>query len=283
MSERVNCESILIGNFGDPVWENPTEFMMTAVFKHHNMKYRYISTEVKAANLKAAFDGVKAMNYKGFNCTLPHKQAVIPLLDGLGESAKLMGAVNCVVERDGKYIGENTDGKGYLESIQEITDLKNKTIVILGAGGAARAIAVELALSGVSEIIIVNRTEKSGRELVDLINEKTSSHATFHSLQGEYKVPGGVDIVINATNIGLFPDNTKVPIDMKSLNTNMIVSDVIPNPPQTQFLKDAAAEGCKTIDGLGMLVNQGRIAIKFWSGLDVDASVMRKILEDLFV
>ena len=282
MSEQVNCKSILIGNFGDPVWENPTEFMMTAVFEHHDMKYRYISTEVPAENLKAAFEGVKAMNYKGFNCTLPHKQAIIPLLDGLGESAELMGAVNCVVERDGKYIGENTDGKGYTESIQEITDIKDKTIVILGAGGAARAISVEMALSGASEIIIVNRTEKSGQELVDLINEKTTSHATFHPLDGEYAIPGGTDVVINATNIGLYPDTTKVPIDMSSLNKNMIVSDVIPNPPRTQFIKDAETEGCKTIDGLGMLVNQGRIAIKYWSGKDVDASVMRKSLENLF-
>lgn len=282
MSERVNCKSVLIGNFGDPVWENPTEFMMTAVFEHHDMKYRYISTEVPAEKLKAAFEGVKAMGYKGFNCTLPHKQAIIPLLDGLGDSAEVMGAVNCVVERDGKYIGENTDGKGYLESIEQVTSLKDKTIVILGAGGAARAISVELALAGVSEIIIVNRTEKSGQELVDLLNEKTPSHATFHLLEGEYTVPGGVDIVINATTIGLYPDTTKVPIKTSSLNDDMIVSDVIPNPPQTQFLKDAAEEGCRTIDGLGMLVNQGRIAIKYWSEKDVDASVMRKALEDIF-
>ena len=282
MSELVNCKSILIGNFGDPVWENPTEFMMTAVFEHHDMKYRYISTEVPAEKLQAAFEGVKAMGYKGFNCTLPHKQAIIPLLDGLGESAEIMGAVNCVVERNGQYIGENTDGKGYLESIQEISDLKDQTIVILGAGGAARAIAVELSLAGVSEIIIVNRSEKNGQELVDLLNERTPSHATFHPLEGEYTVPGGVDIVINATNIGLYPDTAKVPIKMSSLSDNMIASDVIPNPPRTQFLADAEAEGCKTIDGLGMLVNQGRLAIKYWSGIDVDSSVMRRALEDLF-
>ena len=282
MSERVNCKSILIGNFGDPVWENPTEFMMTAVFEHHDMKYRYISTEVPAYNLKAAFEGVKAMNYKGFNCTLPHKQAIIPLLDGLGESAEAMGAVNCVVERNGKYIGENTDGKGYIESIKQITELKDKTIVILGAGGAARAISVEMALAGVSEIIIVNRTEKSGQELVDLLNKKTPSHATFHPLEEKYIVPGGVDIVINATNIGLFPDKTPIPISMDSINSGMIISDVIPNPPRTQFIVDAEEKGCKTIDGLGMLVNQGRIAIKYWSGKDVDASIMRKALEDIF-
>ena len=282
MSDQVNCKSVLIGNFGDPVWENPTEFMMEAVFKHHGMKYRYISTEVSSENLAAAFEGVKAMGYKGFNCTLPHKQAIIPLLDGLGESAELMGAVNCVVEKDGQYIGENTDGKGYLESIKKFTDLKDQTVVILGAGGAARAIAVELALTDVSEIIIVNRTAESGGQLVDLINEKTQTPATFHPLEGDYRVPGGVDIVINATSIGLYPDKTKVPIDIHSLSHDMIISDVIPNPPRTQFIKDAEARGCTTIDGLGMLVNQGRIAIKYWSGKEADAAVMRKALEDIF-
>ena len=107
MSGIVDCQNTLIANFGMPVWENPTEFMMEAVFKHEKMKYRYISTEVGKDKLESAFEGVKAMGYKGFNCTLPHKQNIIPLLDGLGESAELMGTVNCVVEREGKYIGEN--------------------------------------------------------------------------------------------------------------------------------------------------------------------------------
>lgn len=277
-----SCKSFLIGNFGYPVWENPTEHMMEAVFKHHGMKFRYISTEVQKDDLKAAFEGVKAMGYKGFNCTLPHKQNIIPLLDGLGESAEVMGAVNCVVERDGKYIGENTDGKGYIESLLKVTEIKDKTAVILGAGGAARAIGVELALSGASEIIIVNRTESTGQELATLINDKTPATASFHPLDGEYDVPMGADIVINATNIGLYPDTTKVPINMNTLNSSMIISDVIPNPPKTQFIEDADKRGCTTIDGLGMLVNQGKIGIKYWAGIDVDASIMREALEDIF-
>jgi shikimate dehydrogenase len=279
---KVDCQNSLIGNFGMPVWENPTEFMMEAVFKHHAMKFRYITTEVPKEKLKAAFEGVKAMGYKGFNCTLPHKQNIIPYLDGLGESAETMGAVNCVVERNGKYIGENTDGKGYTESLLEITEIKDKTAVILGAGGAARAIGVELALAGASEIIIVNRTAEKGQELADLISTKTPAQGSFHELDGEYDIPMGVDIVINATNIGLYPDTTKVPFNMNTLNSSMIVSDVIPNPPQTQFIKDADSHGCTTIDGLGMLVNQGKIAIKFWSGIDVDTTVMRQALEDIF-
>ncbi len=282
MGEKVNCQSMLIGNFGMPVWENPTEFMMEAVFKHHGMKCRYISTEVPADKLEDAFSGVKAMGYKGFNCTMPHKQSIIPLLDEVGESASVMGAVNCVVEQDGKYIGQNTDGKGYVEALSQITEIKGKNIVILGAGGAGRAIAVELALTGAASITIVNRTAASGQELADLINEKTSAKGSFQQLEGEYVVADETDIVINATNIGLYPDTTKVPFALDSLKDSMIVSDVIPNPPETAFIKDAAERGCKTIDGLGMLVNQGRINAKYWSGKDVDAGVMRNALEELF-
>ena len=282
MSAIVDCQSTLIANFGMPVWENPTEFMMEAVFKHEGMKYRYISREIPKDKLEVSFEGVKAMGFKGFNCTLPHKQNIIPLLDGLGESAELMGAVNCVVERDGKYIGENTDGKGYTESLKELTSIEGKTLLILGAGGAARAIAIECALEKAAKIIIVNRTESTGRELAELVNKNTDSVGEAIPLEGEVAIPANVDIVINATNIGLYPDTTKVPIDMSTLKSNMIVSDVIPNPPQTPFIQDAAARGCTTIDGLGMLVNQGKIAIKYWSDKDVNADVMREALVDLF-
>ena len=192
MTKVVDCQSTLIANFGMPVWENPTEFMMEAVFKHEGMKYRYISTEVPADKLEAAFEGVKAMGYKGFNCTLPHKQKIIPLLDGLGESAELMGAVNCVVERNGQYIGENTDGKGYTESLKEITEIAGKTLLILGAGGAARAIAVECALENAAKIIIVNRTPSSGQELAELVDTKTGASGEFIPLEGELKIPEGV-------------------------------------------------------------------------------------------
>ncbi|EDM28146.1 shikimate 5-dehydrogenase [Lentisphaera araneosa HTCC2155] len=282
MSAIVDCQSTLIANFGMPVWENPTEFMMEAVFKHEGMKYRYISREIPKDKLEVSFEGVKAMGFKGFNCTLPHKQNIIPLLDGLGESAELMGAVNCVVERDGKYIGENTDGKGYTESLKELTSIEGKTLLILGAGGAARAIAIECALEKAAKIIIVNRTGKTAKELAELVNKNTDSVGEAITLEGEVAIPANVDIVINATNIGLYPDTTKVPIDMSTLKSNMIVSDVIPNPPQTPFIQDAAARGCTTIDGLGMLVNQGKIAIKYWSDKDVNADVMREALVDLF-
>ena len=281
MSEEVSFKKDLVGCFGKPIWENPSEAMVEAAFQHHGLKFRYITTEVAAEDLEAAVKGAKAMGYKGWNCTIPHKIAVIQHLDGLGESAEIMGAVNCVVERDGKYIGENTDGKGFLESLEEITSPEGKNIVLFGAGGASRAVAIELALNGAQKITIVNRSEERGRELADLLKEKTEVEVEFVLWEGDYALPDGTDLVINCTNINLYPNvDERVPVDKTTFRGNMVVADVIPNPPHTNFLKEAEAAGCKTIDGLGMLVNQGKIGIRYWTGIDPDTSVMRAGLEE---
>ncbi|MGI9543624.1 MAG: shikimate dehydrogenase [Cyclobacteriaceae bacterium] len=278
---EVSFKKELIGNFGFPVWDNPTEAMVEAAFAHHGMKFRYVTTDVPAEKLKEAFEGVKAMGYKGFNCTIPHKVSIIQHLDGLGESAELMQAVNCVVERDGKYIGENTDGKGFLESLLSVVDPDGKKVVIFGAGGAARAVSVELALSGTESITIVNRSQKRGEGLIDLLN-KTSVRTELVLWQGDYQVPSGTDIVINCTSIGLSPNVVRVPVAVDTLKEGMVVCDLIVNPPNTPFLKEAESQGCTVLDGVGMLVNQGKIGIKFWSGVDVDTSVMRKKIEEIY-
>lgn len=282
MSGPYSCEKKYVGNFGFPVWENPTEAMVQAAFDHHGLRFRYNTTEVPAEKLPDAVRGARAMGYKGWNCTLPHKVAVIDLLDGLGESARVMGAVNCVVERDGKYIGENTDGKGFLESLRPVRDPKGAGVVILGAGGASRAISVELALAGAASVTIVNRSVGRGEDLATLVRGRTKVKTSFVPWKGDFAVPAGVDILVNATSIGLFPDTSRVPVDASTLRKGLVVADVIPNPPKTRFLQEAAAAGCTTLDGLGMLVNQGRIGIKYWTGVEPDASVMRAALEKIF-
>jgi shikimate dehydrogenase len=282
MSKPFSCEKKYIGNFGSPVWENPTEVMVQAAFDHHGLAFRYITTEVAADDLAAAFAGVKAMGYKGFNCTLPHKVAIIEHLDGLGESAALMGAVNCVVERDGRYIGENTDGKGFLESLTPVIDPAGRRVLIFGAGGAARAVSVELALSGAAAITIVNRTVERGEGLVALLNARTETTADFVPWHGDYAIPGDMDIVVNSTSIGLYPDESRVAVDTGTLRPSLVVADIIPNPPHTRFLAEATAAGCQVIDGTGMLVNQGRIGIRYWTGTDPDTTVMRRALEAVF-
>lgn len=279
----MNFLSELTGSFAMPAAENPTVAMIEAAYHHHKLDWRYINCEVKPENLGDAVKGARAMNWAGFNCSLPHKVAVIAHLDGLGESASVIGAVNCAVRRDGRYIGENTDGKGFLQSLQSVIDPKNKKAVLYGAGGAARACAVEMALAGLHEIIIVNRDPQRGQTLVDLLNSKTPAKATLQIWQSAFHIPADTDIVVNATSIGLYPNiNAEINYVKDSLTSSMVVADIIPNPPRTRLVRDAEARGCKVIDGLGMLVNQGVIGIKYWTGLDVDASVMRRKVEEIF-
>ena len=266
-----------------PAAENPTVAVMDDVFAHHGLNARYINCEVAPEALGGAVRGALAMGFIGFNCSLPHKVKVIEFLDELAPSASIIGAVNCVVIKDGRLIGENTDGKGFVESLRTVVDPAGKDLVILGAGGAARAIAVESALAGASHITIVNTTVSRGQDLVDRINADTPATARLVHWDHTFEVPDITHIVVNATSVGLFPDvNARLNIDPNSLKPSMVVADVIPNPPRTRLLADAVDRGCTTLDGMGMLVNQGRVAIKLWTGVDVDGQVMRRTLEALF-
>ncbi|MBA3937446.1 MAG: shikimate dehydrogenase [Planctomycetes bacterium] len=278
-----NFKQELTGVFGQPVAENPSQPMVEAAYRHHGLPWRYLTLEVAPADLAAAVRGARAMGFRGFNCTQPHKLAVIPHLDGLGESAALMGAVNCVVRRGDRLIGENTDGKGFLQALQGVADPTGKRVVIFGAGGAARAIAVELALAGATSFIIVNRGEQRGRELVELLRTRLRVAAEGVAWSGDYTVPADVDLVVNATSIGLHPHGDAcLPIDVTTLRPRMVVADVIPNPPVTGLLRAARARGCRVVDGLAMLVGQGVIGIRYWTGIEPDPGVMRRALEEIF-
>ena len=272
----------LTGSFAMPAAENPTVAMVEAAYRHHELNWRYINVEVKPENLSAAVAGARAMNWAGFNCSLPHKVAVIQYLDGLGKSAEIMGAVNCVVRRGSSYIGENTDGKGFLASLAELIDPAGRSVVMFGAGGAARAVGVELALAGAKRVTVVNRDAERGRSVVELLNSRTSTQAELVPWSQTYGIPDGADIVVNATSIGLYPDvDARLDLDPETLKAGMVVADIIPNPPRTQLVIEAERRGCKVLDGLGMLVNQGVIGIKYWTGVDVDAEVMRRTIQDL--
>jgi shikimate dehydrogenase len=283
MPQEFNFVSQLTGSFSQSAAGNPTVAMIEAAYRHHGLDWRYINCEVSPEKLGDAVRGARAMGWAGFNCSLPHKVAVIEHLDGLGESAAIMRAVNCAVRRGNKYIGENTDGKGFLLSLEGIVDPRGKRVVLFGAGGAARAIGVELALAGASSISIVNRTAGRGMELVRVINENTPAKAELVNWQSEYKVEPDAGIVINATSIGLYPNvHDGLDLDIESLRPGTVVADVIPNPPRTRLIEGAEARGCTIVDGLGMLVNQGVIGIKYWTGVDADATVMRRKLEEIY-
>lgn len=282
MSEKTDFLPALTGSFAEPAAENPTVAMVEAAYRYHNLHFRYINCEVAPENLKAAVDGAKAMGWTGFNCSIPHKVAIIPYLDGLGTSAKLIGAVNTIVRRNDQWIGENTDGKGFVQALKEVVNPAGRKITIFGAGGAARAVAVELALAGAERILIVNRGKERGEEVVALLNGCTEANAAYHPWMEGYSIEADTDIVINATSIGLFPNiDEKLAINFGSITADMVVADGIHNPPKTHLLKTAAAKGCKTIDGLQMLVNQGVIGIKYWTGVDVNKEIMHLALNEV--
>jgi shikimate dehydrogenase len=279
----VSFLSVLTGSFSTPAGENPTVAMVEAAYRHHGLDARYLNCEVEPEALGDAVRGARAMGWVGFNCSIPHKVAVIEHLDGLGDSAAVIGAVNCVVRRDGRYIGENTDGQGFLSALRTVVDPEGKSLVVFGAGGAARAITVEAALAGTAAITVVNRDPTRGSGLVSLLNERTPARAELVVWDGTYRVPEGTDIVVNATSVGLAPDvDARLDLDPDSLRARMVVADVIPNPPRTGLIRDAEARGCTVLDGLGMLVNQGVISIRHWTGVDPDPAVMRHKLEENF-
>ena len=273
----------LTGSFATSAAQNPTVAVMEAAYADAGLDVRYINCEVPPERLGDAVRGAIGMGWLGFNCSIPHKVAILDYLDAMAPSAGIIGAVNCVINRDGHLTGENTDGQGFVASLRTVIDPAGRDIVVLGAGGAARAIAVESALAGAASITIVNRDLGRGQAVVDIISESTNSTATFIPWVGDVRIPNSTDIIVNATSIGLFPDvDARVPIDVDSLHAGQVVADVIHNPPITHLLTDAAARGCITLDGRGMLVNQARVNMNLWTGVDADGSVMRAVLDDLF-
>jgi shikimate dehydrogenase len=257
--------------------------MMERCFAAAGLDWRYLTLEVAPEDLADAVRGMRAMGFAGGNFTIPHKVAVTEHLDELTEAAALMGAVNCVYRDGERLVGENTDGKGFVQSLREITEPEGKNVVILGAGGAARAIAVELGLSKVAQITIVNRTAERGQELADLVQDKVGVTAASVEWKGKYEIQEGTNILINATSVGLNDAEARLPIKPKSLDAQTVVADVIFNPPQTRLLRDAAERGCPTLDGLGMLVNQAVIGFKIWTKTDPDAALMREALEEFLM
>jgi len=276
--------SELVGAFGCPIDENPTGVMEEAAFAAKGLDYRYLTVKVEKDNLADAMKAVKAFNMKGINITIPHKVKVLEYLDELSQAASIIGAVNMIVNKDGKLYGENTDGKGYLKSLTDAgISPKGKVITVLGAGGAARAISVECALAGAQKIYIANIVQEQGEELVELLKEKTGAEAEFIMWDEKIKVPEDTQILSNATSVGLFPNTDQKPdIDYNTVKAEMVVTDVIFNDPHSLFLQEAEKRGAKTINGLGMLVNQGALNFTMWTGVDAPVDVMVDTLKKEF-
>jgi shikimate dehydrogenase len=269
----------ITGSFSSPAADNPTVAVMEAGYAARNLNIRYINCEVAPERLADAVSGAIAMGWLGFNCSLPHKERIIDHLDELSPSATLIGAVNTVIINEGRLIGENTDGQGFVEALRPVSDPLGARAVIFGAGGAARAIAVELALAGAHSIVIVNRSPAKGEKLADHVNSQTDADCSFLAWTPQFSVPDDSTLAINATSLGFYPDHQEtLDVDVASLRPDVIVADVVPNPPETLWLQAAAAAGCVTLNGIGMLVNQALVNARLWTGQTLDATVMHQAL-----
>ena len=279
-----NYLDCLVGVFGHPAAENPGVVIQEAAFRDMGLPlWRFLTIDVDPDKLEDAIKGLKAFKMRGINCTIPHKLNVIQYLDELSESARLIGAVNTIVNNDGRLFGENTDGKGFMESLRANgVDPRGKKIVILGAGGAARAMSVELSLAGAGSITIVNRPEDAhlAKSLMELL-KKIAKKSDFVTWDHTYSVPADTEILVNATPIGLYPNVDDIPnIDLGTILPSMFVQDVIPNPAVTPFLRAAAARGARWNTGTGMLINQAAINIELWTGRKPNKEVMLRALEE---
>lgn len=284
MYSSPNYKAELVGVFGHPVSENPTVVMQEAAFQALHLNWRYLTIEVQPRDLGAAMQGLRAFNMKGINLTIPHKVAVLKYLDEVRPDAALMGAVNTVVRTGDKLVGENTDGKGFMRSLTRDSNVnpRGRKVLVLGAGGAARAITVELALAGAGHVTIVNRSPERGEALAKLLNSSTPAKTEFVEWKGTCSIPGETDILVNATSIGLFPNvHEKPDINYDSISSKMVVCDVI-HTPITPFLREARQRGARIVDGLGMLVHQGAIGFKLWTGMEAPVEAMRQALSKAF-
>ena len=279
-----NYRAALSACLGDPVDGNPTGVMQEAAFAACGLNWRYLTIRVKDGDLQKAFDGMKAMDFTCCNLTMPHKRTIIPLLDGLTPAAQIIGAVNTVFRDGDRWMGENTDGKGFVRALQKDgISLAGKLVTILGAGGAARAISVECALAGAASITVINRSEKNGTELADLINTHTPAKAQYLPWLPAMTIPADTQILVNATCVGLHPNVMDKPdIDYSTIAPHMVVSDVVFNPIDPLLLQEARKQGAKTVSGIGMLVQQGALAFTLWTGHDAPEQVMYDTLAKEF-
>lgn len=274
MNNKITGRTTLLGLLGSPVAHSISPLMHNEACRLLGLDYAYLCFDVKETELAAAVQGLRTLGARGWNCTMPDKQAMAELCDTLSPAAAMTGAVNTVVNDNGKLAGHNTDGIGYMQSLTDAgITAAGQTMTLLGAGGAAAAVAVQAALDGVKVLHLFNRRSRSwapAQKLVDLINSQTDCQAALHDLADHQTLRDSLrdsSILTNGTSVGMAPDTDASPLpDGDYLHPDLVVSDIIYNPPQTKLLKTAAATGCTTHNGLLMLLYQGAAAFHLWTG-----------------
>ena len=279
---KINGQTRIVGVIGDPVQHSRSPQMHNAAIVERKLDYVYVPFHVRSGELREAIEGFKALNVLGVNVTIPHKQTVMSILDDVSHEATLIGAANTLIFCDGRVSGDNTDAQGFLRAMTEegIDIPVGGSAVVLGAGGAARAVVVALALSGLDLITIANRTEwKAIQFEKDLatISETEISAVDLASNQLNSAIRSA-DLLVNTTSVGM-QETDQLLIDPDSLNPGTIVYEIVYTPPETPLLRVAREKGCQTIGGIGMLVHQGAIAFEKWIGIVPNVETMRIALK----
>lgn len=267
--------SNLYGVIGCPIAHSLSPLIHNDALAQHNIKGYYDAFHVEVDSLEDAMKGFRALGVRGFNITIPHKVAMLSLVDEIDEGAQKIGAINTVVNDNGTLVGYNTDGVGFVNGLKNITQLDDKKVLVIGAGGASRAIVYSLLLEQTAKVDIVNRSFKKAADLLEEYEASKSDIFSFETINNieDY------DIIVNTTSVGMHPHVNEMPISLERLKKGAVVSDIIYNPLQTTLLSKASELGAITQNGVPMFVNQGAVAFQLWTGIYPDTERMTKLVE----
>lgn len=260
----------VVGVIGHPIEHSMSPPMHNNAFKQLDMDWVYVAFHVLPENIGKLMESCKTLDIKGLNVTIPHKTAVIPFLDEIDPIAEKIGAVNTIQFKNGISKGYNTDGLGAIKSLQKHTSLEEKNVLILGAGGASKAISFTLINENINSLTIANRSQDNALKLIDNIKQHTGfKKIEYVDIKDADEIINDVDIIINTTPIGMYPNhNVDAPIKTDKINDNHVVMDIIYNPLETVLLKESRLNGAKTINGTSMLINQGLVSFEIFTGME---------------
>jgi shikimate dehydrogenase len=271
----------MTGMLGHPVAENPIDRMFDAVYAHYGLHWQFWKNDIASEHdLAKAIAALRPLGYQGMAITVPYKVAVIPMLDAVDDDVHAIGAANYITIEQGRLIGHNNDGKGVVKAIEKVAPLEGRQVVMLGAGGAGRAMAVEIAWAGAEQLTLITRREAQGREVAELVQQASGVPCTWQSWQAPLQVPSGTDLLMNATHLGCAPELEPVPVDWASVEPGCIAVDVITNPRITPFLAAAREHGCPVVDGVEMLVQLAMQIFERWTGITPEEAVFQSAVAE---
>jgi shikimate dehydrogenase len=271
---------------GQPIAGNPTQYMLEKAFEAARLDWRFLTFEVPAVDLEGALRGARIFGFNGIMLAPPHRNSVIPYLQEVGEAARISGQVNCIKQTDGRLFGYNTEGRALRQLLEQTGAVKGLRVTIVGSGRIARAIAAELALVGAGEIRFLCRNPEKVEELTKTLVTQTpltSCHADQLAGDSLFAIDDTFQVLINATPVGPNQPNERLPLDLDDLEKHTIVADAVFNPPNTWLMKEAQARGCRTVDGLTLLLEQAALAFEIWTGAAADRQAMREAVEEFLV